>query len=137
MTEAEIIAAATRAFDATASKVLDNFRAELRASAERHASELAALRAEVVELRQQVEAKGMYNPADWWAGPWREGAETQRGFFTQDKGHSWLCLKTTRGRPGECRDFSMFSKGGRNGRDALDVREHRGNGHQERAPWAK
>lgn len=54
-----------------------------------------------------------------FVGVWRDDAG---GYAQHDvvahNGSMWVCLKTTRGRPGDSRDWQLSVKCGRDGRDA-------------------
>lgn len=65
---------------------------------------IAKLESELQQARERS--------VDNYSGIWRSGTEYEPGIYTTDRGCLWRCNTRTTGRPKDCPDWTLVSKGG-------------------------
>jgi hypothetical protein len=84
----------------------------IKAETEPLKQDVATLKADVADLKARPQALK-------YCGTWTAEAPVhQQGDCVTEKGHVWIAVTDTRGRPGEDRAWQLAVRAGRDGKDA-------------------
>jgi hypothetical protein len=96
--------------DALAKEIADVFREHVAAVTGPLRDRIERLELRTVQAEKQA-AEFRYR------GVWQPGEQYRRNNFITHDGSVWVCLRDTEGKPGQCLDWQLAVRRGRDGKD--------------------
>jgi hypothetical protein len=94
-----------------AKEIADMIKQHVAAATKPLRDKIAALEARIVDSEKQV-AELRYR------GVWQPGEQYRKNNFVTYDASVWACLRDTEGKPGQCLDWQLAVRKGKDGKDA-------------------
>ena len=79
---------------------------------------VAAATRPLIEKIAELEARSVQAAEFRYRGVWQPGETYKKNNFITFDSSVWVCLRETEGKPGQCLDWQLAVKKGRDGKDA-------------------